>query len=266
MRPSGTGRWTLPVGRKMLHPDRVEDLDRTHTPDAIATRLERGPRQSLTRELVYGGMDGVVTTFAVVAGARGASLASSVVIVLGLANLLADGFSMAVGDYLGVRTSEQRRRRLRAEELEHIDRVPDGEREEIRQIFAGKGFEGAVLDDVVDVVTSDRERWAQTMLVEEHGFTPTAADPARSAVATFVAFVVAGAVPVIPFLVIDDAAALDPFVVSGTAAAVAFVLIGVLRGGVVGIRRSRAALGTLLLGGGAASVAYLVGVLLRDLV
>ncbi|MDZ7676109.1 MAG: VIT1/CCC1 transporter family protein [Acidimicrobiales bacterium] len=246
----------------------MEDLGSEHTPDAVARRLLGGPKESYSRELVYGAVDGAVTTFAVVAGARGASVSMSIVVVLGLANLLADGFSMAVGNYLGVRTSEERRRRVRAEELEHIAHVPEGEREEVRQIYEAKGFTGDDLERVVEVVTEDHERWVQTMLVEEHGFTTVAPQPLRTATATFVAFCVAGLLPLTPFL-IELAATWpvgDPFVSSAVATGVAFVAIGVARGAITELSRVRTAAQTLGLGGGAAVLAFGVGHVLRGVV
>lgn len=240
-------------------------LHRTHTPEAVARRLDRGPTTSYARELVYGAVDGAVTTFAVIAGAEGASVSSAIVLVLGLANLLADGFSMAVGNYLGVRTSEERRSRVRAQELDHIARVPEGEREEVRQIYAAKGLAGADLERVVDVVTEDRERWVETMLTEEHGFAPLPADPRRTALATFVAFCVAGLVPLVPFVVeaVADWPIGDPFLSSAVATALAFLAIGVGRGVVADVPKGPMAVKTFALGATAAAIAYGVGYLLR---
>ena len=133
--------------------------------------------------LVYGGVDGAVTTFAIVSGVAGAELEATIVLILGAANLLADGFSMAVGSFLGARTEADHRRRIRAIEEDHIDRVPEGEREEVRQIYRAKGFDGALLEQVVQRVTADRDLWIETMLVEEHGLPPVARSPGRAAVA-----------------------------------------------------------------------------------
>ncbi|MDE0802150.1 MAG: VIT1/CCC1 transporter family protein [Acidimicrobiales bacterium] len=243
-------------------------LRREHTPEVVAVRLSGGPRESYARELVYGAVDGAITTFAVVAGARGASLAASVVVALGFANLVADGFSMSIGNYLGVRTAEERRERVLAEEHEHIERVPDGEREEIRQIFRAKGFTGEDLDRAVEVITADRDRWAQTMMVEEHGFASVEAQPWKTAAATFGAFCMAGVVPLLPFVVelVGGMTLGSPFAVSAMATGLAFLLIGAVRGRVTGGSSLRSALQTLALGGTAASLAFGVGLALRTVV
>jgi VIT1/CCC1 family predicted Fe2+/Mn2+ transporter len=130
-----------------------------HAPDAIRRRLRLGASYSYLRDFVYGAIDGAVTTFAVVSGVAGAGLDAEIVLILGGANLVGDGFSMAAGNYLGTRAESQQRDRLRRMEERHIDLVPAGEREEIRQIFAAQGFEGHDLQRAVEVITSDRPRW-----------------------------------------------------------------------------------------------------------
>ena len=110
-----------------------------------------------------------MTTFAVVAGVVGADLPLRVVLVLGLANLVADGFAMAAGNYSGTQAERDDYDRLLAVERKHIAMVPEGEREEIRQIFGSKGFLGDDLERIVDVITADDSRWAKTMVVEELG-------------------------------------------------------------------------------------------------
>ena len=83
-----------------------EDLHALHTPDRVSERLEEGAPRSYLKDLVYGGIDGTITTFAVVSGVVGANLDTGIVVILGLANLLADGLSMGVGNYLSIRSHE----------------------------------------------------------------------------------------------------------------------------------------------------------------
>jgi VIT1/CCC1 family predicted Fe2+/Mn2+ transporter len=145
------------------------ELAVSHTPAAVAARLAAGPAHRYLRDAVLGAIDGGVTTFAVVAGVAGAALPSTVVVALGVANLLADGFSMAVSNYQGIRAERQVRERERGTEEHLVATVPDGEREEVRQLFAHRGLAGDDLDQVVRAVTSDRRLWAETMLELEKG-------------------------------------------------------------------------------------------------
>jgi VIT1/CCC1 family predicted Fe2+/Mn2+ transporter len=234
-------------------------LQRDHTVEAIEQRLAAAKTHSYLGDFVLGAVDGAVTTFAIVAGAAGAGLSNGVVLVLGLANVLADGFSMAAGNFLRLRADQQLLQRFRRLEETHIDRIPDGEREEIRQIFRGKGFEGDVLERIVRVITDDRQRWVNTMLTDEWGLQLQPPSPWRAAAATLLAFVSAGLIPLVPMAVLMHRQASECFVASSLLTGVTFFGIGVIRGRVVDQRPLASGVETLLIGGSAALVAFLVG-------
>ena len=246
----------------MAHSEQ-QTLTEEHTPWAIRARLDAATRHSYLRDFVIGAMDGAVTTFAIVAGVAGAGLSSAVAIVLGLANLLADGFSMAAGNYLSTRTERELVDRARRLEERHIEQIPAGEREEVRQIFAAKGFAGDLLEEVVRTITQDRRRWVDTMLTEEHGLRLESPSPAKAATVTFAAFCVAGAVPLLPLVLVDARHADAVFAASSIATAVTFLLIGLFKGRVLGQSLWFVALETLAIGACAAAMAFAVGHLLR---
>ena len=249
----------------MAETQRLEpELDHEHSPEAIGARLAGRTGPGHLRDFVYGAVDGTVTTFAVVSGAAGAGLGGRVIVILGLANLLADGFSMAVSNYLGTRAELQGRERARSMEERHIDHHPDGEREEIRQIFAAKGFVGEDLEQVVRVITADRERWIETMLQEEHGYAAVPPCPRKAATVTFTAFVLVGLVPILPFVLRAlGVPVAEPYFASTIGTMIAFFSIGVAKARFVEQPRLFAGVETLLLGGGAALLSYAVGALLR---
>ena len=235
-----------------------------HSPDAIRLRLANKPVHGYLGDAVLGAIDGCVTTFAIVAGAVGAGFSGGVVVILGFANLIADGFSMAASNYLGAKSERERIDKVRLTEEGHIDAIPEGEREEIRQIFVRKGFTGEVLEKIVATITANRPLWVETMVREEFGMEMTGRRPLKAACATFAAFVCAGFLPLLSF-VIPYLEGPTRFRVSALLAAVTFAMIGVAKGIVIERSIWRAGLETLLVGGGAAVLAYGVGAWLRYL-
>jgi vacuolar iron transporter family protein len=237
-------------------------MEHEHSEQAIARRLSRAPAFSYLRDWVYGGIDGAVTTFAIVAGVTGAELSNRVVLILGVANLVADGFSMAASNYSGTKTEHEEQEHLRAIEERHIDAVPEGEREEIRQIFRGKGFRGQDLERAVDVITADRDRWVDTMLAEEYGLPKAVRSPLKAAASTFASFVLCGAVPLLPFLVGASAA----FHMSVVMTALVFFVIGSTKSRWSPVSWWRSGGETMAIGLGAAALAFVIGYALKTLV
>jgi VIT1/CCC1 family predicted Fe2+/Mn2+ transporter len=237
-------------------------LEHGHSPRDIAKRLEQGPRISYLRDWVYGGIDGTVTTFAVVAGVVGAELSTNALLILGAANLFADGFSMAAANYSSTKTEIEEYEQIRRMEERHVDLAPEGEREEIRQIFRAKGFEGEALDSAVDVITGQRERWIDTMMTEEHGLPPVSRSPGKAALLTFLAFLLCGSIPLLPFVIGVPASIWASTAMTG----VTFFSIGSLRSYWSPAPWWRAGTETFLIGITAAAMAYLVGVIVAGLV
>ncbi len=237
-------------------------LEHEHTVEAIQARLATETKPNYIRDWVYGGIDGAVTTFAIVAGVVGANLSSGIILVLGLANLLADGLSMAASNYSGTKSEVDDADRLREIEKKHIDQDPVGEREEIRQILKQKGLEGQVLNDATDAIIANEKVWIETMLVDEYGVSPMMRKPTTSALATFAAFVLCGAVPLLPFLVSIP----SPFIIASVLTGIVFFAIGSMKSRWSLSAWWHSGLETLIIGSGAAGVAYIVGYLLKGLV
>lgn len=176
-------------------------VEHGHTQAEIDSRLEVDSSSvSYLKDAIYGGMDGAVTTLAIVAGVAGAGIDRHVVMALGVANVLADGFSMAASNYSGSKAESDRVKRLQSMEERHIQENPEGERLEVIAILKRKGLTGTQLFNAVDAITAHRGFWVDVMLLEEHGVSPLPVRPFGSAVITFLAFVLCGAVPLIPFL------------------------------------------------------------------
>jgi len=229
--------------------------EHSHERKDIAARLAQGPRVSYLPDAVYGAIDGTVTTFAVVAGAVGANLSIRVVLILGAANLFADGFSMAAGNFAASRAEIDQLAQLRAQEERHIRRHPDGEVAEVRQIYRNKGYRGEALNTITRLITSRRRVWIETMLTEEYGLSLADRSPLTAAAATFLAFITACSLPLLPFVVqLPEAAA-----VATVGTGLVFFAIGSIKSYWSTRTWWRSGLETFAIGMGAAIVSYLVG-------
>ena len=232
---------------------------------SLPSLLERW--QAYLGEFVYGGIDGCVTTFAVVAGAAGANLSSAVVLILGFANLLADGLSMSVGAYLASKSEIDNFKKHQNQEYWEVDNTPEDEREEIREIYAAKGFSGPLLEQVVDVITSDRDRWVDVMMKEELSMMKEGRSPKMIGLVTFVSFIIIGFMPLL-FYVWDyvNTLPMNLFLATSILTGLTFLFIGFCKSYVTETSHWKSMAETLFWGGVAAAVAYGVGDLLEKMI
>jgi VIT1/CCC1 family predicted Fe2+/Mn2+ transporter len=223
--------------------------------------------QEYLGEFVYGGIDGSVTTFAVVAGSAGAGLDSAIVIILGVANLIADGFSMSVGAYLSTKSQKQNYEKHKKIEYWEVDHIPHKERQEVREIFESKGFEGDLLEQVVDTICADKDRWVDVMMKEELEMAEETKSPFVMGAVTFVSFLILGVIPLIVYFV-DYFADTDMnlFYTASLLTGAGFIAIGFLKSIVTHTSIFKSIAETVLLGGAAAILSYYVGYFLERLI
>ena len=218
-------------------------------------------------EFVYGGIDGCVTTFAVVAGAVGAGLGSDVILILGFANLLADGFAMSVGAYLSARSEKDVYQKHRASEYWQIDNEHQHAVEDIRQAYKDKGFEGELLEQVVAVITANKDRWVDVMMKEELEMIDTSKSPWKMGLVTFISFILIGLIPLMTY-VWDFISPIgtDLFLIASCLTGVGFIFIGIMKTYVTETTVWKGVLETMSLGAFAAVVAYYVGNVLEQII
>lgn len=242
---------------------------KAHSAQAIAAATEEhgGTSHQYIGDMVYGGLDGIVTTFAIVSGVAGASLGSGVILVLGLANLLADGFSMAAGAFLALKSELEYYDREREREDWEVKHFPEGERAELIEIYRAKGYSDHDAETLVEIQAKDEEIWIDEMMIQELGMLRDERKPILSALATLGSFIVAGSVPLLVYLIglfapIDSRTS---FVVAACLSAAALFSLGAAKVLITGRSWFRSGWEMLGIGGLAAGVAYLVGYLLRGL-
>ena len=235
---------------------------------AVAAREEHGaPSHAYLGDMVYGGLDGIVTTFAVVSGVAGAQLGSGIVLILGLANLFADGFSMAVGAYLSSKSDQEYYDREYQREAWEVEHFPDGERTELIEAYRAKGYTAEDATQLVDIQTKQPDLWVKTMMVEELGMLKDERNPVTSALATLVSFIIAGSIPLLFYLIglVAPIPAGIAFPASLLLSGAALFGLGAAKVLVTERNFFKSGLEMLVVGGAAAGVAYVVGVLLKGL-
>ncbi|KTD21820.1 VIT1/CCC1 transporter family protein [Legionella londiniensis] len=230
-------------------------LEHSHNKKDIKERIASPHQQNYLRDWIYGGIDGAVTTFAIVSGVVGGHLSALVILILGFANLFADGFSMAVSNYIGTKSEEDQYYKYKSIEAKHIDLAPEGEKAEIREIFKQKGLSGTLLDLVVDEITSNKTLWIKTMLQEEYGLPQTPRNPVKAGMYTFFAFLLFGLIPLVPYVL----KLTDPFFWSCFSTGVTFFIIGSIKSLWSVKPWYYSGMQTLMLGSATATLAYLIG-------
>ncbi len=239
-----------------MHPTHPHATDRAH-------REEHPVAGRYLREVVFAASDGLVTTFAVVSGAAGAGLTPIVVVILGLANLIADGISMGLGEYMGSKSEIAFYRSQQRKEEWEVQHIPHAEVAEIREIFSSWGFAGEDLDRAVAVIIKHPEVWVDIMMKFELGLLEdTSKSPAKRGFVMFLAFSLIGAAPLLPFLLALPAA----FSLSVLFAGLAMFTVGALRSHFTRARWWRAGGEMLAVGTLAAGSAYAIGAALSGFV
>ncbi|MBN1834929.1 MAG: VIT1/CCC1 transporter family protein [Spirochaetales bacterium] len=242
--------------RSVEHSRRAHDQSR-----AEATEEHRQEQGRYVKSLIYGGLDGIITTFAVVAGVAGASLSVAVVLILGLANLIADGLSMAIGDYLSTKAENEYARAERERERWEVEHYPEGERREMVELYMDKGIERQDAETVTGILSKHPEAWVSIMMVEELGIVESEESPLHNALVTFVSFGVLGFVPLLAYVFLRFAPALQgqTFWMSAVLTGLTLFSLGALKVRITARNWFTSGLEMLLVGGLAAAAAYGIG-------
>lgn len=238
----------------------IKDLQKEHRVSLVQTYL---------KEIVYGGSDGIVTTFAVVAGFTGAQIAQNlpgysflIVFLFGLANLFADGISMGLGNFLSLRSEKDVYKKELEKERYYLKKNPKAEKEETLAILGEKGFSENQAKQLTSIYATNESYWLSFMMNYEHEIpNPGAENPIFTGIATFCAFIFFGSIPLFPFTLTNNPN--QAFLYSVIATASALVLLGLLRWRVTGEGIVRSVFEIVFVGGIAALAAYFVGTLFR---
>ncbi len=230
----------------------------------VPERIHRISRGKYIGDLVYGSNDGIVTTFAVVSGAAGAFISPGIIIILGLANLIADGISMGVSSYLSTRSRLDFQKKQRIIEEREVEATPEREKDEARVILRNWGIDEDKIEGVVQSITKDKKKWVDLMMRDELGIIEEErSSPVNHALTTSISFIVAGSLPLAPY--IFGIAPENQFLVSIIATAISLFVVGAMRTYVTGANWVMSGAQMLLVGGVAAGAAYFVGAAVKTI-
>lgn len=220
------------------------------------------------KEVIYGGIDGIVTTFAVVAGGAGAALSNNettqlsflVILLFGLANLFADAASMGLGNFLSVRSEKDLYKVNRETELGELKLNPEEEKRQTVRILQEKGFSAEDAEVLANTYRHNEEYWLDFMMQHKHEESdPRGENEVFTGLATFLSFMVFGAIPLLPFMFQDSGDHATAFIYSAVGTFMALVVLGLLKWRVIGAKFGASLFEVVAVGGTAAVLAYFVG-------
>ncbi|MGP6139504.1 MULTISPECIES: VIT1/CCC1 transporter family protein [unclassified Jeotgalibaca] len=216
------------------------------------------------KSIVYGGLDGIVTTFAVVSGVAGASLAVRVVIILGFSNLLADGFSMAVGDYLSSKSENEYNMGLKQQKRRELVDNFDNEVESLIVSYENKGLSKEDAQTIAYTLAKYETPFIDQKIIWEQGNSEVLEGPLKNAIVTFSSFFIFGMIPLLTYVFsmflpfIHD----NAFTIASVLTGMTLFLLGALKSRITHSNWIKSGLEMLGIGGLAAVAAYLIGFIL----
>lgn len=214
---------TRPPARRLLFTRNMKDTSEPGNEEHHHETADPHRRAVWLSDVVLGGQDGLINVLGVVLGISAATSSSRIVLVAGLAAAFAESVSMAAVAYTSTVAEGDLYRSERAREYRHIERVPNLERTEIRDIYAKKGFSGDLLDRIVETITENRDIWVAVMMAEEHGLVPMSRRASlRSAGVVGTSSLVGSLLPLLPFVILPVSLATTAAVVLATLVLMAF--------------------------------------------
>ena len=218
---------------------------------------EKHSTNNSLRDVILGGQDGLVNMLGIALGVVAAGGSTHVLIITGLAAAITESISMGAVAYTSFGSDRDFYLAERSREQNEIETQPDDEREEVREIYASKGFKGQLLEDVVSTITSNRETWVNTMMNEELHLQPVAQmSLVQSAVVVTVATLIGHFIPIVPFMVV----ARTPAIALAIAlSAVTLFAVGVYSAKTLVGDWRKSGLQMVAIGLGAAALGFLIG-------
>ncbi|MDI9865717.1 VIT1/CCC1 transporter family protein [Flectobacillus sp. DC10W] len=158
------------------------------------------------KDIVIGMSDGLTVPFALAAGLSGAVADTSIVTTAGIAEIVAGAIAMGLGGYLAGQTEVEHYEAELKREYDEVERVPEREKEEVREVFADYGLDANMQEVIVEALAKDKDKWVHFMMKFELGLEKPDINRARnSAVTIGISYAIGGIIPLSPYFFVDDA-------------------------------------------------------------
>jgi VIT1/CCC1 family predicted Fe2+/Mn2+ transporter len=245
------------VTTELTAPDPWVEASDQPSADSSDVARHRRDRSGALRAGVFGMSDGLVSNTALVMGLAGSGAAHRVILLAGVAGLLAGSLSMAAGEYVSMASQREMYEHEISLEAQQLEEKPTEKRNELVLLYRAKGLELADAERLADRIMANREVALDTLAREELGLDPTElGSPLSAAVSSKLTFAAGALVVILPYLIGGGAAA---FIAAIALAGAALLGVGAGIGALNGRSATRSGLRQLLLGGSAALVAFGIG-------
>lgn len=216
----------------------------------------------LIRQVTFGMNDGVVSIFALLAGVAGAGQDTRTILITLFAASIAGALSMAAGEFIsGKSECDYFNHEVEQESLE-IDLCPEIEKEELRRIYAKRGFEGELLNDVVEHIANNKELWIREMVIDELGTTDLEHDhDLKEPLIIFIAFLIGASFPTLPYILMFNSSVDGDFLfkISTGITIGGLFIAGAMKHFVTGVNWLKSGVEMLVVGLFAFGISYIIG-------
>lgn len=229
-----------------------------------ANRFNFRMNSDYVKSMVYGGLDGIITTFAVVSGVTGGALDFQIVIVLGFSNLLADGLSMAVGDYLSSKSENEFITKEIEQHQSNFNYDFQSELNDFKEYYINKGLTETDASSISETLAKYPKVIEQERINMIFGTAETEAHPINNALVTFLSFILYGFIPLIAYVFASSSTFLmeNTFIVASILTGLTLFILGAIKSKLTLTNWVRSGMEMLLVGGATALIAYMIGFIL----
>ncbi|KAF3299190.1 MULTISPECIES: VIT1/CCC1 transporter family protein [Lactobacillales] len=229
-----------------------------------ANRFNFRMNSDYVKSMVYGGLDGIITTFAVVSGVTGGALDFQIVIILGFSNLLADGLSMAVGDYLSSKSENEFITKEIEQHQSNFNYDFQSELNDFKEYYINKGLTETDASSISETLAKYPKVIEQERINMIFGTAETEAHPINNALVTFLSFILYGFIPLIAYVFASSSTFLmeNTFIVASILTGLTLFILGAIKSKLTLTNWVRSGMEMLLVGGATALIAYMIGFIL----